>query len=80
MVCPVSRLLRSLTADFVQPQHWNRFKSKIWHAIGMIGTIRIAPTVRFDSVWLVGGVVGPDAQLLGPQFHDRMLVQNHLLP
>ena len=57
--------LCSLHADFVDPHHWNLFKFKIWHAKGMVWTISIVPTVGFDCVGSVGGVVGPDGQPSG---------------
>ena len=65
MVCPVSGSLRSLNADFVNSQHWNFIKFKIWHGKRMVWMVNTAPTVRFDSAGSVAGVVGPDGQLFG---------------
>ena len=65
MVCAVSRSLRSLNADFVNPQHRNFIKFKIWHGKRMVWLVNTAPTVRFDSAGSVAVVVGADAQLFG---------------
>ena len=68
MVCPVKRLLRSLNADFVEPQHWNILKFKICRAKHRFGTMNTVPTGPFDSVWSVARAVGPDTKLSGTRF------------
>ena len=68
MVCPVSRPLRSLNADFVKPQHWNFLKFKICHGKRRFGTVNTVPTETFDSVGSVARVVGPDTKFSGTRF------------
>ena len=68
MVCPVSRLLCCSNEDFVDPQHWNFLKFKIWHAKRRFGTVNTVPTGPFDSVGSVARVVGPDTKLSGTRF------------